>query len=87
MTKISKTSITNEGKRVGVSYSAGPWVAGVDPTTIKIRPRDNSHFPAEIRAAFVVENKSDMTTDYFEADCIRITSAHPLYEQIKRMAA
>lgn len=85
MTKFSKTFITHNGKRVGVTYAAGPWISGVDPTTIKIRPRKYS-FPAEIRQAFAVENNSDISTDYFEKDCIRIVAGHPLYAQVAAVA-
>lgn len=85
-TKISAKFLTVDGKRVGVSYSAGPWVAGVNPDTIKIRPRAKSYFPASFRAAFAIENNSDMQTDYFEADCICILPGHPLYAAVKAVA-
>jgi len=78
--------ITIDGKRVGVSYFTGPWIAGVDPTTIKVRPR-RATFPAAVRAHVAIENNSDAMTDYFEADCIRITAAHPLYAEISAAAA
>lgn len=84
--KINSKFISVDGKRAGVTYAAGPWVAGVDPTTIKIRPKKYS-FPPEIARAFVVENNSDSREDYFEKDCIRITSTHPLYQQIKSVIA
>lgn len=84
--KIGKSFITVNGKRVGVRYSAGPWVAGVDPATIKIRPKQYA-FPAEVRAVFAVENNSDSQTDYFEKDTIRIVPGHPLYDAVKAAAA
>jgi hypothetical protein len=86
MTTISKRFISHNGKRVGVTYTTGPWVAGVDPATIKIRPRRSSSFPASFRDAFSVENNSDAREDYFEKDCIRILPGHPLYEQVRRAA-
>jgi hypothetical protein len=84
--KINSKFITIDGKRAGVTYAVGPWVGDIDPTTIKIRPKQYS-FPAEFRAAFAVENNSDGMTDYFEKDCIRVTYGHPLYDQIKAIAA
>jgi hypothetical protein len=84
---ISAKQIIVDGKRVGVTYAAGPWIGNVDPSTIKIRRRVHSFFPAEFRSAFAIENNSDMTTDYFEADCIRIVAGHPLYEQVRVAAA
>lgn len=44
------------------------------------------HFPAGVRAAFAVENNSDMTTDYFEADCVRLVPGHPHYEAVAAVA-
>lgn len=84
-TTIGSKFITVNGKRVGVYYFVGPWAAGVDPTTIKIRPKRYC-FPTEIHSAFSVENNSDAQTDYFEKDCIRITSEHPLYAEVKSAA-
>lgn len=55
---IGKRFITVDGIRAGVTYRVGPWIAGVDPTTIKIDPKRYS-FPAEFRVAFAVENGSD----------------------------
>ena len=85
MTKIGKNFITHNGKRIGIRYSVGPWVPGVDPATIKIRPKQYS-FPAEIRSIFAVENNSDSREDYFEKDTIRVLPGHPLYEQVKAAA-
>ncbi|MCA6108134.1 hypothetical protein [Bradyrhizobium cenepequi] len=84
--KINSKFISVNGKRAGVTYSAGPWIGNIDPTTIKIRPKKYS-FPAEFTEAFAIENNSDSMTDYFEKDCIRITAAHPLYAAVKEAAA
>lgn len=86
MIKIGRKFISVNGTRAAVSYASGPWVEGVDPSTIKIRPRRNS-FPAEFRAAFAIENNSDAQEDYFERDCIRVTSTHPLYAAIREASA
>lgn len=84
-TKIGSKFITINGKRIGVRYSVGPWVGGIDQATIKIRPKQYS-FPAEVRAVFEVENNSDAMTDYFERDCIRVLPGHPLYAAVKAAA-
>lgn len=86
-TTINQKFITLNGKRVGVRYSVGPWVPGVPAELIKIRPHTGSAFPAEFRAIFAIENNSDAMTDYFEKDTIRVLPGHPLYEQIKSVAA
>lgn len=82
MTTIKPASITVDGKRVGVRYFTGPWIEGVDPATIKIRPRKASTFPASFRDVFAVENNSNGGEDYFEVDCIRVVPAHPLYAAV-----
>lgn len=83
---ISAKNITVNGKRVRVSYATGPWVKGVDPATIKIRPWTGNFFPAEVREAFAIENNSDAMTDYFEGDSIRLLPGHPFYGAVKEAA-
>ena len=83
--KFNAKHITLNGKRIGVTYSAGPWVPGVDPATIKIRPRKYA-FPAEMRECFAIENNSDLQVDYFEKDSIRLLPGHPLYAAVKAAA-
>lgn len=85
--KISKTFLTVDGKRAGIDIDAGPWVEGVNPALIKIRPRGKNLFPAAFRAALAIENKSDMREDYFEADAIKLLPGHFLYAQAKELAA
>lgn len=84
--KFTEMHLIANGKRVRVSYTTGPWVAGVDPTTIKVRPFPRSHFPASFREYVTIENNSDSREDYFERDCIRITSTHPLYAAVRAVA-
>ena len=69
--------------RCSVSIYAGPWVKGVDPSTIKIRPKTVLAFPKEIKDAFEIENNSDLPIDYFEKDTIRLLPGHPLYDMAK----
>jgi hypothetical protein len=51
--------------------------------TITIYARDYSRFSSEVRSQFIVENDSDIMTDYFEEDRIRVLPDHPLYAQVK----
>ena len=78
-------TISVNGKRCGIYITAGPWVEGVPVDLIKISPR-KSFFPACFRSALAIENNSDCTTDYFEADCIRLMPGHPIYEAAKAAA-
>lgn len=82
--KLSKKFISANGKRAGIQIVCGPWVPGVPEDMIKIRCKRNV-FPAEIRAAVKVTNNSDMRTDYFEADTIRLFPGDALYEQAKAL--
>ena len=84
--KLSKNLLTVNGKRCGVHILGGPWVPGVNPDLIKIRPKRNA-FPAGFRDALKIENASDMMTDYFEADTIRLLPGHPLYPQARALCA
>ena len=84
---ISSRFVTVNGLRVGVTFTAGPWVPGIDPATIKIRPKTRSLFPQQFRDVFVIENNSDGHSDYFEADCIRVTPGHAWYAAAKAAAA
>jgi hypothetical protein len=76
--KLSKTTLSVNGKRAGIRIDAGPWVDGVPADLIKLRPRRH-FFPREFAAAIAIENNSDMREDYFEPDCIRLVPGHPLY--------
>lgn len=82
---LTQTTLTVNGKRAGIRINAGPWVPGVNPDLIKIRPR-KSYFPTEFAAALRIENNSDMREDYFEKDCIRLLPGHPLYAAAKAAA-
>ena len=83
--KLTAKNLTVNGKRAGIWISSGPWIEGVPAELIKIRSKRGA-FPAEIRAAFAVENNSDSRTDYFESDCIRLMPGHPLYEAARAAA-
>ena len=76
--KNGRSYLKVNATRVGITIVAGPWVAGVPSEMIKLRAR-KSRFPEAFREVLAVENNSDMITDYFEADCIRIMPGHPLY--------
>lgn len=72
----------NGGKLQKCSYSDGQLIhypAG----TITIYKRDYGPFSAGVQDAFKVDNDSDMQTDYFEKDRIRVMPEHPLYQQVK----
>lgn len=83
---LSKNFLTINGKRCGIQISVGPWVEGVNPDQIKIRPK-KSFFPREFAAALAIENNSDGMTDYFESDSIRLLPNHPLHAKAKAVAA
>jgi len=71
----------NGGKLQRCFYSDGALLNS-PKGTITIYGRDYSGFSAEVRGAFKVENDSDMMTDYFEQDRIRVTPDHPLYAKV-----
>lgn len=83
---FTRTHIIIGNARVRVSYVTGPWIDDVDPALIKIRPWTGNYFPAEVRKAFSVENRSDPMTDYVEGDAIRLLPGHPHYAAVNAVA-
>jgi len=51
--------------------------------TITIYGKRYRDFCPAIHRAFTVSNGSDMQTDYFENDRIRVEPSHPCYAQVK----
>jgi len=72
----------NGGKSQLVSYSDGKLCNHPDGT-ITIYARDYRRLSDGVRAAFTVENDSDLMTDYFEEDRIRVEPSHLLYHEVK----
>lgn len=71
----------NGGTLQGASYSDGQLV-NHPVGTITIYGKRYRGFSASVHAAFKVENDTDMQTDYFENDRIRVEPSHPLYAQV-----
>lgn len=63
-------------------YSTGPFTNYPDGT-LTVSARDYNSFPAEVRACFNIENNTDVQSDYFDSDRIRVTPNHPLYSLVK----
>jgi|GEM_PF-1647522 len=84
--KGQRATLTINKKRCGIRVMTGPWIEGVNPELIKIQPK-KSAFPAEMVNALKVENGSDIMTDYFESDTVRLLPCHPLYNMAKTAAA
>ena len=72
----------SDGKLQSCIYSDSPLLHS-PAGTITIYARHYRPFSTEVREAFTVENDSDMMTDYFESDRIRVTPTHPLYFHVK----
>lgn len=51
--------------------------------TITIYAREYTPFSPEVRAAFTVQNDTEIQTDYIVTDTIRVEPTHPLYAQVK----
>lgn len=72
----------SDGKLQKCSYSDGPLLH--HPVgTITIYGKRYRPFSSEVAEALVIENNSDIQTDYFENDRIRIVPNHPLYAAVK----
>jgi hypothetical protein len=64
-----------------VFYSNGPF-KNLPTGTITIYAREYCRFTKEIRDIFTVKNDTDIMTDYFENDRIRVFPCHPLYNDV-----
>ena len=84
--KLSKSFLTINGVRAGVKISNGPWVSQCNPDMIKIKPKKGM-FPREFANAIKVQNDSDMITDYFAPDEIKLFPGDALYSQAAKLAS
>jgi hypothetical protein len=76
--KFLWNGIKVKGKLYRAWYSLGN-LHHYPADTITVSARDYHSFPAEVRACFHVENETDLQSDYFDSDRLRICSSHPLY--------
>ena len=81
----NRINLTVDGKRCGITIASGPWIEGVNPALIKLRPKKNI-FPREFLATLTIEDNSDGRADYFEPECVRLLPGHPLYAAAKAAA-
>lgn len=72
----------NGGKLQLVSYSDGK-LCNYPDGTITIYVRHYRRLSEGVRAAFTVENGTDIQSDLFEEDRIRVEPSHLLYHEVK----
>ena len=72
----------SDGKLQKCSYSDSELINS-PAGTITIYGRSYVGFSAEVADAFAIENDSNIQTDYFEHDRIRVVPSHPLYAAVK----
>ena len=80
--KFYYNGIKDDGGKLQTCWYSDGKLINFPEGTITIYKRDYGHFSAGIAAAFAVENDSDLMTDYFEKDRIRVKPDHPLYQQV-----
>ncbi len=76
----------NGGNLQRAHYSNGKLINS-PAGTITIYSKEYSAFSAGIREAFKVHNDTDIITDYFEKDRIRVEPTHPLYNKVREALA
>lgn len=74
------------GGQLQRAYYSTSTSAGYPEGTITVYARDYSRFSEKVRACFVVRNDTDIQTDYFDKDSLRVIPAHPLYPAVKAAA-
>lgn len=72
----------HKGAKLQPAWYSGGAVRGCDDGTITIYGKNYRSFSAAVCAQLAVHNDSDIMTDYFCNDTIRVTPAHPLYRQV-----
>lgn len=72
----------NGGKLQKCFYMEGPWI-NYPNDMITICGREYDNFK-DLEDVFTIENNTDITTDYFEPNKIRVVPSHPLYAQVKK---
>lgn len=82
MLKFYWNGIKEDGGELQRAFYSYGNLVNYPHDTITIYGRDYKSFSKGVYAAFTVQNDSDMQTDYFEQDRIRVVSGHPLYEQV-----
>lgn len=71
-----------DGKLQRAWYSDGPW-NNLPSDCITIYARNYRRFSKEVAEAFAIENNTDLMTDYFENDKIRVFPTHALFADVK----
>ena len=67
------------------SYSIGNLI-GFPEGTITIYAKTYQGFSAEVWESFEAKNDSDIMTDYFTKDVVRVQPSHPLYAEVLKAA-
>jgi len=80
--KFGKKGIKIDKNYFPVSYSKGNYTkeSGLPEGTITIYSKSYKHFPKELNP----ENESDMRTDYFEKDRVRIKPSNKYYKEVNK---
>lgn len=86
--KFTATRVSLGKEWCGVHYTTGPYVT-LPPDVVTVYCKRGC-FPGNIRHAFAaagaLENNSDMMTDYFENDKLRIFPSSPFYSDAAKAA-
>lgn len=82
MLKFYWNGIKQDGGKIQRCFYSDGQLARHPEGTITIYGRDYTGFSPELQDAFKVENDTDIMTDYFENDRIRVEPSHPLYGQV-----
>lgn len=79
MLKFFYNGIKDSGGKLQRCWFSGSMLINHPAGTITIYKRDYSSFSDGVHAAFKVQNDTEIQTDYFEKDRIRVEPSHPLY--------
>lgn len=80
-----KNAIKSDGKKSRVYYSKGSYTkeSKLPKGTITIYAKDYGHLPNALKP----QNESDIMTDYFEKDRVRIKPSSKYYQKVNKAYA
>lgn len=72
-----------KGEKLQKAWYSLSTLNGYPEGTITIYARDYTRFSDLVRECFTVHNDTDVMTDYFDSDDVRVIPQHPLYAQVR----
>lgn len=87
MLKFYWNGIKDDGGKLQTCHYSDGQLVNHPLRTITIYKREYNGFSAGIRAAFTVQNDTEIQSDYIVQDIIRVEPSHPLFSDVSAALA